>query len=269
MQNFMPASQADLQQCPTKAVNALSASFPTIVDFGKTYNVAMQEKCAANPMRCVTGKAPTLGLMCSTYGKADAKRWLFGQIVNLSRYCGGNAKNFCVEALQELSGVIMGEYYYLNAAEMLLFFYRFKCGEYGKFYKSFEPITIMQALKTFNAERSALVKQAEKETAMKQRAEWAKDSITREQFNEIKERAIHRDKDAIAIIGWSEEFIQQLRNEKAQELWNARKTKQEKQLTLQEKRSSYCSPSINNPVFAAKFRRQRTLTAKARKLSTI
>ena len=235
MRTFTPALQTDLQQCPTKEVNALSASFPTIVDFGKTYNVDMQEKCAANPMRCVTGKAPTLGLMCSTYGKADAKRWLFGQIVNLSRYCGGNAKNFSVEALQELSGVIMTEYYYLNAAEMLLFFHRFKCGEYGKFYKSFEPLTIMQALKAFNADRSLLIKQAEKEAEMKQRAEWAKDGISREQFNEIKERAIHRDKEAIAIIGWSQEFIQQLRDERAKELRSARKTKQEKQLTLQEK----------------------------------
>lgn len=121
-------------------------------------------------------------------------------MANLARYCGGNAQTISVEQVQDLAGKILTEYYYLNAAELLLFVYRFKCGHYGKFYKAFEPLTIMDGLKQFIAERSEAIAQHEKELERQEREKAQSGGISREQYLQLKQQAEQGDVQALAML---------------------------------------------------------------------
>ena len=54
---------------------------------------------------------------------------------------------------KELSALILTEYPFLKASEMLLFFHRLKCGRYGRFYGSVDALTITTSLLQFMDER--------------------------------------------------------------------------------------------------------------------
>lgn len=58
-----------------------------------------------------------------------------------------------VSRQKELSVLILTEYPFLKASEMLLFFHRLKCGRYGRFYGSVDALTITTSLLQFMDER--------------------------------------------------------------------------------------------------------------------
>ena len=107
------------------------------------------------------GDYPTLIDICNAYGKTFAEQWLYPQIADLSMFTG--AKNLDKEQMEGLASIIAAEYRYLKVTELLLFFYFFKTGRYGRFYGSVDPMIITCALRDFIKERNILIDQYERE----------------------------------------------------------------------------------------------------------
>ena len=113
-----------------------------------TFHVAKQTKITQNASLCYFGTAPTLRAADDTFGNGTVSEWLTYQIADLSEYAGCKDK---VEPyqLQQLAEIIATSFYYLKITELMLFFNKFKAGNYGKFYGRFDPLTITTALQEF------------------------------------------------------------------------------------------------------------------------
>lgn len=89
-----------------------------------------------------------------------------------------------------MASMIIESYGYYKLTEFMLFFQKFKRGEYGKFYGAVDPMQILQALDEFHKERVAVYIRKEQE---KQKAHQAK--IDRE-WEELRTRYRNRVPDA-------------------------------------------------------------------------
>lgn len=81
----------------------------------------------------------------------------------------------------------MQEFYYLNAAEVMLFFRRFKLGRYGRFYGSVDPQVITRALGDFRRDRMDAISRhdAEQERLEREAARNNPDNMSRAEYDEI------------------------------------------------------------------------------------
>lgn len=173
------------------------------VRFLNQYSPAIQANAARNPERCYFGNAPTLAAVAQEYGFKTASKFVFAQVANLVRFFGSRMQKQVVDsALRELADVITTEYYFLNAAEILLFFHRFKAGKYGKMYGDFDPLAVTTGLREFVKERAAEHVKRERIMIVKERAahERRTDTVTYEQYKQIKHRAENGDKEAAEML---------------------------------------------------------------------
>lgn len=114
------------------------------------------------PERAIMCDAPTMTVLEEAYGKNAAAVWLVEQLTDLALYAGVKDK-MDTRQYEQLATIIVNEFGYLKATELMLFFYRYKSGNYGKFYGSVDPITIMTALRDqFIVERNKVIEDAEK-----------------------------------------------------------------------------------------------------------
>lgn len=132
------------------------------------------------------GDYPTLTDICLTYGKTFAEQWLYPQITDLSIFTG--AKNLDSGQVENLAAIIAAEYRHLKVTELLLFFYLFKTGRYGRFYGSVDPMVITCALRDFVKERNIFIDQYEREQNNQKRELDKKNAMTREQWLEYKKQ---------------------------------------------------------------------------------
>lgn len=86
----------------------------------------------------------------SAYKPGRAASWLAEHIGELNTFSG--SKNMDDEQVKNLARLIAQEYGDMKYSVMLLFFYRFKCGYFGKFWGKVDPIVITCALKDFKEE---------------------------------------------------------------------------------------------------------------------
>ncbi len=100
---------------------------------------------------------PWLKAVNEAYGEGTAEDFVMIQMVNLSEFSGAMDKIAAPQA-RELAQMIVGDYPYLNPAEIMLFCRRFKQGNYERFYKTVDPMAILRSLKKFIEER-ALIKE--------------------------------------------------------------------------------------------------------------
>ena len=107
------------------------------------------------------GDYPTINDIDNAYGKDFAVDWLMPQIASIATHTG--AKNLTLDQEYELARIIATEYRYFKITELLLFFYRFKAGHYGRFYGSVDPMVITCALRDFLRERGELISLYEQE----------------------------------------------------------------------------------------------------------
>jgi len=146
-----------------------------------TLNPSVQKIAGRHPDRAFFGEAPTLTIMRKTYGENMATMWLMPQILDLVTY--SNSKGTLNEQQAEfLAEAIANEYYFLKASELMLFFYRFKCGTYGHFYGVVDPMKIMEGLKLFMKEREREIMAHDDELKRKEREEDAKNAISPQEY---------------------------------------------------------------------------------------
>lgn len=145
-----------------------------------------QVSFAEKPESAIMGDYPTLRDLNTAYGRGFATEWLIPQLDNLSLYTG--AKNITEQQQLELARIIATEYRHLKITELLLFFYKFKTGRYGRFYGSADPMVITCALREFITERNNIIEQVEQQEREKRDAEYKKTAITREEWLKMKEQ---------------------------------------------------------------------------------
>ena len=154
----MPAPLRHLQP----KVDSLLKSHSDLGSFMTTYNPDLQSTCAKHEDRSYFGNAPILVVLNYAYSETAAEQWLVPQLIDLCAYCGVREK-LNERQMRQLAGVIVSEYGYLKTTELMLFFHRFKAGQYGLFYGSIDPLVIMQALEKFCKERRVAVEHHERE----------------------------------------------------------------------------------------------------------
>lgn len=116
------------------------------------YNPDSQITLCQDEAECFFGEHPTLARINRENRPATAQALIVAHLLDLSEYCGCREK-ITDRQLRQCAELITSEYYYMKVTELLLFFKRFKCGNYGLFYGAIDPITIMAALRKFAAER--------------------------------------------------------------------------------------------------------------------
>lgn len=149
--------------------------------FINTYNPDYQLRICNSPTLCVVGDYPTLTDIKLSYGDNASAAWLVPQLVNLSEYCGCKEK-LQGKPLEECAHIISMEYGHLKISELMLFFYWFKAGKFGKFYGSVDPLVITTSLREFMKERALLIERYELERKQRADEEARKNKITWEEF---------------------------------------------------------------------------------------
>lgn len=130
---------------------------------------------------CYFGQSPTLAEINRDYDKMAAVAWLIPQLTNVAEF--SNCKSsFGENQIRSCAEMISAEYYYLKLTELMLFFYKFKNGEYGQFYGSVAPMTILSSLRTFLKVRNDAIFQHESRIKEKEREESMKGAITYEEY---------------------------------------------------------------------------------------
>lgn len=132
----------------------------------------MQIQYCRDVRRVHTGIAPRIDTVALAYGNNAAESWLEIQLNNLSEFAGAKEK-LNPEKTAELARIIIEKYPHYKLTEFMLFFVRFKCGEYGRFYGVVDPLIIMEALSDFDDERAfQLDRYANEERKAKEDAEF-------------------------------------------------------------------------------------------------
>lgn len=130
-------------------------------NFLTTFSPSLQLNAAKHEDRAFFGEAPVLGLLRQAYGESTPVMWLMPQIWDLCEFTNSRGK-LSDDMIEQLAGMIAEEYGFLKVTELLLFFYRFKCGRYGRFYGNIDPMVIMIALGDFIDERDQAIRHHEK-----------------------------------------------------------------------------------------------------------
>ena len=152
-------------------------------------NPDRQVQFGGNTKLAVTGDFPTLTEIDAAYGEGFAVEWTLAHITTLALYTG--AKNLTTSQSVELARIITTEYRHLKVSELMLFFYRFKTGRYGRFYGTVDPMVITCALRDFMKERIALIDQYEQEERERREEEQRRlhPPVSWETFRKMKEDA--------------------------------------------------------------------------------
>lgn len=148
--------------------------------FAKTFSPSLQAICAQNIERAFLGDAPSLALLAQTYPSEQINTWIIAHLVDLYKFAGVKEKP-SFRQVMELSVMIRVEYYYLKASELLLFFFKFKSGEYGTFYGVVDPMVILAALIDFKAYRrqrlDSYYREIQRKRLEEEKAEWERKAV--------------------------------------------------------------------------------------------
>jgi hypothetical protein len=177
-----------------------------IVRFGSAENIVSlfcaknQYLCEQNLKNTYLGASPTLIRLRLAYGQGVAEAWLMGQIQDLYVFESVNYEDKqTVGQIEQTARAILTNYSYLNMAEVMLFFSRFKGGRYGKPYGNLSGREISSAINLFLKEREVEILALENEIKakkLKERVEYEKKyAISFEEWEKLKEERNKNNKD--------------------------------------------------------------------------
>ncbi len=149
------------------------------------YSPDYQREICGTPDECFFGDYPTLSALKARYGRNAATIWMLAQLHNLSEYCGCKGK-LEGNPLEECAYVIGTEFAGLKVSELMLFFHRFKAGQYGRFYGSIDPLIITESLRKFCEERAAAIDRHEEERRKREQEESRKGCVTYAEWKAMK-----------------------------------------------------------------------------------
>ncbi len=181
-----------------------------VVKFGSAENIVSlfcannQYLCEQNLKTTYMGASPTLVRLRLAYGQGVAEAWLMGHIQDLYVFENVNyAEKHTVYQIEQTARAILTNYSYLNMAEVMLFFSRFKGGRYGKPYGNLSGREINSAIVLFLKERETEISALENENKtlkFKERAEYEKKyAISYEEWVKLKEERSKNNKDGVNL----------------------------------------------------------------------
>ena len=179
-----------LPSTSTKSSQAVSCieMFGKAEEFLCTFNPDMQYKYCKEVDRCYTGKAPSLKTISEAYGENITETWLEIQLRDLSEFAGCKDK-LSIQQIEQISKVIIMEFGFMKATELMHFFILFKSGRFGKFYGAVDGLAITEALQEFRKMRHErmleLREKAEREERIRRDKEDAKNAISYQQWQEL------------------------------------------------------------------------------------
>ena len=169
------------------------------------YNPDLQGKLAKSNLTladiAMNDNIPSLSIIRSVYGEDNALRWMKVQFDSLNDYAE-QGKGIADSQLDELCILVLGEYYWMNLAEICNFISRLKLGKYGPFYGSIGPMKITCSLLEYIKERRIDIERYEREQYRIQRQkeieERGNNSISYAEYLEQEKKLVENgDKDAI------------------------------------------------------------------------
>ena len=152
------------------------------------FNPSLQRVVAENEDRAILGTAPMLCVLDAAYGEGSATQWLIPQLHDLCAAVGVKTKLDEGQMFQ-LATMIRNEFGYLKTTEVMLFFWRLKCGRYGEFYGSVDMQRIMRALRgSYTDERVKVIERHEAMKREQEQQQWAKDALKPAEVEELRKR---------------------------------------------------------------------------------
>lgn len=122
-------------------------NFGESTNFLKEFNPDTQFAYAKDEIMCLCCNAPTIKEASVGYSSDIVESWIEIQLKDLISYLGIEVPP--ISTFTQCAKIIIQEYPYFKMSEILLFFYKFKAGYYGRFYKTFDPLTLMEGLRNF------------------------------------------------------------------------------------------------------------------------
>lgn len=108
---------------------------------------------AVDERKTILGDYSTLEMLDMSIGENTSAKWLNILVNDLNKFSG--SKNMDEKQAESLAYLIAQEYKDIKFSIIQLFFYKFKCGHFGKFWGKVDPMVITCALKDFVVECEA------------------------------------------------------------------------------------------------------------------
>lgn len=128
-------------------VNNLKKSYPSYKDFAQAFNPDKQSDFVSDERKSIMGEYSGLELLDKAYGDGTASKWLVPHLADLNKFSG--SKNMDDHQTKALAKMISTEFHDMKISVMMMFFYCFKRGDFGKFFGKVDPMTIMCSLSDF------------------------------------------------------------------------------------------------------------------------
>ena len=168
------------------------ATYGDANSFALQFNPSVQMKCAMNIEKALMGEAPKIRELKEVYSIELLEVWIMAQIENLNDYVGVKSK-MEIYQMRDLAAIILNKCDYLNASEVLIFFYKLKAGEFGSFYGVIDPQKVGEFLNNFfewRREEFFRVKNENEQAVRQEKLRVSqRKAITREEYE--RGRAIH------------------------------------------------------------------------------
>ena len=199
--------ETSLQVSQTNArsmqIACLTTKYSDFKALATVFNPSAGARLPNNINRAFNSDTPTLELISAAYGRHNALNWINVQINSIDLYT--QVKNDLNEyARNEMSELILSHYGFLKLPEFMLFVVRFKLGIYGRFYGSFDPLYLCEALKKFRVDRNAELERIRirnTQRAIEERASQIPEGYTSwAWYQEVKKRAEAGDIEAIELL---------------------------------------------------------------------
>lgn len=111
------------------------------------FNPKKQNEYIKHFDRCFIGNALRLNEVSTIYEEKTTIFWLKIQLLDIALFTGVNKPND--EQITMLCETILSNYGYLKVTELMVFFSKFKAGQFERFFGSFDGMVITESLVTF------------------------------------------------------------------------------------------------------------------------
>lgn len=125
--------------------------------------------------------APSLAILKAAFGEPVAIEWINTLIYDFVDYCE-QQQGVENSKLEECAAFIMARYYYLNMAELLLFFAECKLCKFGRIYGTIGAMRIMEMLNDYISQRNEDMSRIEREQAQAKYCQPNPDAVSYEEY---------------------------------------------------------------------------------------
>lgn len=142
-------AQSALSENSEAKVRKLCQTFQRCEDFCQQVNPNTQIVYGSDERKTIMGNYATLEQLDLAFGEGAASSWLLIAIADLNVFSG--SKKMDDAQMKSLASLIAQRYSHLKYSVLQLFFYKFKSGDFGKFYGKMDPMVVTCALKDFTS----------------------------------------------------------------------------------------------------------------------